>query len=80
MTLIRKIAHTSHSVAFSDETSLSAEKGVTDICSAFFNFRVTKNVTKISVRPIFHSKEMQVASGGNIEDVAKYSLIFPYTL
>ena len=43
--------------------SLSAEKGVTDICSAFFNFRVTKNVTKISVRPIFHSKEMQVESG-----------------
>ena len=27
--------------------SLSAEKGVTDICSAFFNFSVTKNVTKI---------------------------------
>ena len=60
--------------------SLSAEKGVTDICNAFFDFSVTKNVTKISVRPIFHSKEMQVESGGNIEDVAKYSLIFPYTL
>ncbi len=25
--------------------SLSAEKGVTDICNAFFNFSVTKNVT-----------------------------------
>ena len=46
--------------------SLSAEKGVTDICSAFFNFSVTKNVTKISVRPIFHSKKMQVESGGHI--------------
>ena len=43
--------------------SLSAEKGVTGICSAFFNFSVTKNVTKISVRPIFHSKKMQVESG-----------------
>ena len=43
--------------------SLSAEKGVTDICNAFFNFSVTKNVTKISVRPIFHSKKMQVDSG-----------------
>ena len=46
--------------------SLSAEKGVTDICNAFFNFSVTKNVTKISVRPIFHSKKMQVDSGGHI--------------
>ena len=26
--------------------SLSAEKGVTDICDAFFSFSVTKNVTK----------------------------------
>ena len=60
--------------------SLSAEKGVTDICSAFLNFSVTKNVTKISVRPIFHSKKMQVELGENIEDVAKYSLISPYTL
>ena len=46
--------------------SLSAEKGVTDICNDFFNFSVTKNVTKISVRPIFHSKKMQVDSGGHI--------------
>ena len=46
--------------------SLSAEKGVTDICSAFFSFSVTKNVTKISVRPIFHSKKMQVESGEKI--------------
>ena len=30
--------------------SLSAEKGVTGICSAFFNNRVTKSVTKIVVR------------------------------
>ena len=42
VTSIRKIAHTSHSVAFSDETSLSAEKGVTGICSAFFNFSSPK--------------------------------------
>ena len=33
--------------------SLSAEKGVTDICSAFFNFSVTKNVTKVVISTQF---------------------------
>lgn len=40
---------------------LSVEKGVTDICSTFFNFSVTKNVIK-SLLPNVHllhfSKEM----------------------
>ena len=27
--------------------SLSAEKGVTDICDAFFNFRIPKNIPKM---------------------------------
>ena len=43
--------------------SLSAEKGVTGICSAFFNNRVTKSVTKIVVRHFLNSKKMQVESG-----------------
>jgi hypothetical protein len=47
VTSIWKIANTSHSVAFSDETSLSAEKGVTDICGAFFDFSIPKNIPKM---------------------------------
>ena len=39
--------------------SLSAEKGVTDICSAFFNFSVTKNVTKIVVRHFFTPRKFR---------------------
>ena len=33
--------------------SLSAEKGATDICNAFFDFSVTKNVTKIAMSTLF---------------------------
>ena len=44
--------------------SLSAEKGVTDICSAFFDFRIPKNIPKIFLKCHFHSKKMQVESGG----------------
>ena len=33
--------------------SLSAEKGVTDICSAFFDFRIPKNIPKVSQGVLF---------------------------
>ena len=39
--------------------SLSAEKGVTDICSVFFDFSVTKNVTKIVVRHFFTPRKFR---------------------
>ena len=57
--------------------SLSAEKGVTDICSAFFNFSVTKNVTKIVAIATFHSKKMQVESGDIF--ITRYSLTLGLT-
>ena len=58
----------------------SPQKRCYNICSAFFNFRIPKNIPKIFLKCHFLSKKMQVESGGNIEDVAKYSLIFLYTL
>ena len=43
--------------------SLSAEKGVTGICSAFFNFRIPKNIPKVSQGVLFYYKKLQGTPG-----------------
>ena len=51
------------------------EKGVTDICGAFFNFRIPKNIPKNIPKMVskshFHSKKIQLESG---EIFVTYSL------
>ena len=50
-------------IKFMTSTSLSAEKGVTDICDAFFDFRIPKNIPKVSQGVLFYCKKLQGTPG-----------------
>ena len=57
-----------------DAIPLSPQKKALQICSAFFNFRIPKNIPKMVSKSHFHSKEIQVESGEAIYYTHTYAV------